>query len=604
MSARAFPWSLLGIAPTGDTKAIRGAYAAKIKEMDLDADVEGYARLRGARDTALRMAKAMAAQTGTEDVLTDTLEVVTEAPDLVEDAPPAWPHAAPLLPGAWKADPQLSTQAAPPEDAPLIARIAPDLTPGGDPAPHEQLAPPAPAGLTAPLLEGHEPANAVGTEALQSPFARLAAMLDPEGPEGVAPFDDAAEAQALALMGAVIDAVHHSPLDRQGEIENWIAGILADGWPRSAPLLEPANGAFGWEHEWGKLDARPAVEYLGARLRGYRFQRKVLQPGHRYHKAWLELTRPGRAGLFRHLRASGPDVRGLLHGVRKHFPELEDHFDAQRVASWEEASAAPTGLIILFGLIVMGVLMSLGDPRPQARTDSANPGADAISAQLSAAEDARSEDNRAEEDARLIDPVVAQAFGKGRDLAWLGGQQADLAWTIKNFAHNTLATNGNEEAARKAALNKLVEETRQLIYLNGRQTTGTDFERTMRLRLDLLEAARAQGVDTCIAYIQSGMLPGATPLPATVREREQELAASFAERKLLERPRRSGPTNASVPGALVEKVMKATGLSEERVAAAMGGRGSDGDRCGVTIALLDTTLRWKGDGRRAILLTL
>ncbi|MCJ2184738.1 hypothetical protein MTR62_18885, partial [Novosphingobium sp. 1949] len=53
-----FPWSILGIAPTRERKAIRSAYARAIKAMDLDADVEGYARLRHARDVALQRAAA------------------------------------------------------------------------------------------------------------------------------------------------------------------------------------------------------------------------------------------------------------------------------------------------------------------------------------------------------------------------------------------------------------------------------------------------------------------------------------------------------------------------------------------------------------------
>ena len=54
----------LGLAKGADVAAIRKAYAALFKAMDPDADPEGYARLRQARDVALRAAKLAAAPTG------------------------------------------------------------------------------------------------------------------------------------------------------------------------------------------------------------------------------------------------------------------------------------------------------------------------------------------------------------------------------------------------------------------------------------------------------------------------------------------------------------------------------------------------------------
>jgi hypothetical protein len=49
-----YPWSLLGIEPTGDEKAIRKAYAQKLKETRPDEDAAGFQALLKARDLALR----------------------------------------------------------------------------------------------------------------------------------------------------------------------------------------------------------------------------------------------------------------------------------------------------------------------------------------------------------------------------------------------------------------------------------------------------------------------------------------------------------------------------------------------------------------------
>ncbi|WP_165323676.1 hypothetical protein [Rhizorhabdus phycosphaerae] len=52
-------WTLLGIAPTDDLSTIRRAYARSLKQLDVDADPESYARLRAAREIATHIATTM-----------------------------------------------------------------------------------------------------------------------------------------------------------------------------------------------------------------------------------------------------------------------------------------------------------------------------------------------------------------------------------------------------------------------------------------------------------------------------------------------------------------------------------------------------------------
>jgi hypothetical protein len=49
-------WEVLGIAPTNDPRAIRRAYAARLRQMDPDRDRAGFARLRDALESALARA--------------------------------------------------------------------------------------------------------------------------------------------------------------------------------------------------------------------------------------------------------------------------------------------------------------------------------------------------------------------------------------------------------------------------------------------------------------------------------------------------------------------------------------------------------------------
>jgi hypothetical protein len=580
--SREFPWSALGIDATGDARAIRGAYAGRIKTMDLDADVERYAQLRQARDVALRIAKGMAAAAPLE------AEAVAEETPLEcgeDDAAPTWQFSAVTLEGEWAADPALSAPAAVPTGD-LLGRVSPDLsvTTGGAGA---TVLTAAVDPFAAPLLEGHDDANGVGQEALQSPFARLSAMLASGAPAGVAPMDDDEQARAIAVLKTVLDVVYHSDVTRQDEMEAWLLDLFVDAWPRSAPLAEEANTVFAWDREWDKVDARPAVAYLGTHLRAHRFHAKVQRPEHRFHKAWTELSRPGKAGTLRALSVNGADVRQLLAGIRKRFPELERHLDADRIASWERGSTWPTVAIVVLGLGLLAFLFSFAESVPLRERPPVISDHSEFAADMRAIHAANAQ-------------AATEAFGAGHDPGWLRREDSGLAVAIENLSRAAVQSGeGNAGAANRA-----VELVRQRIYLNGRATTGEDFDRTMRLRLDLLKAARAKDSANCLLYLNAGRLPATVPVPASVRTRERDLAASFAKRGLLGQPAHSGPTTASVPGALVAKVIAATKLPKADVAQAMQGKGPDANRCAVSIALLEATLGWQGDARRAILLTL
>jgi hypothetical protein len=577
-----FPWTALGIAATADARAIRSAYAARIKTMDLDADVEGYAELRRARDAALRMAKTLAA--APQDAEPAAGEWSTAEPQ-DDDHAPEWRFSAPTLEGEWHAEPALSAPAAAPAGD-LLGRVSPDLAVTGNGA-DDALLPAAADPFAAPLLEGHDDAGDVGQDALQSPFARLATMLDSNGPDGIAPMDETEQARALAVLTAVLDVVYHSDVTRQDEMEAWLLDLFVDAWPRSAPLVEKANTVFAWDKEWDKVDARPAVAYLGTHLRAYRFHANVQRPGHRYHKAWTELSRPGKAGPLRALSVNGTDVRQLLAGIRKRFPEMERQLDADRIASWEGGSVWPTAAIVVLGLGLLGFLFSLAEPVPTPDSPPIITDHFEFAADMRAIQAANVE-------------AIAETFGAGHDPGWLRQKDSSLSIAVENLGRAAVESGeGKTGAAHRA-----VELVRQRIYLNGRATTGEDFERTLRLRLDLLKAARAKDTATCLLYLNAGQLPAGVPVTGTVRTRERELAASFAERGLLGPPLHSGPTTASVPGALVTKVIAATKLPKADVTQAMQGKGPDANRCAVSIALLEATLEWKGDTRRAILLTL
>ncbi|CAN7252091.1 hypothetical protein [Rhizobium sp. LjRoot254] len=99
-----YPWSILGIAPTGDGKAIRRAYAARLKVTRPDEDATGFQALVEARDLALDRSRFMPQRADVEQQLHEqTTEAVT-APAVPERLAPDTP---PVLVEAHAGNPEL-----------------------------------------------------------------------------------------------------------------------------------------------------------------------------------------------------------------------------------------------------------------------------------------------------------------------------------------------------------------------------------------------------------------------------------------------------------------------------------------------------------------
>ncbi|MBV1689607.1 hypothetical protein KRR38_18440 [Novosphingobium sp. G106] len=582
-------WRRLGIPRTAETGAIRRAYATRLKAMDVDEDVHGYTQLRDARDIALVWAGRQAAAV---DPISDPLppeQLAASGDDVATPAP--WPYAAPAITHAC--------------DAPVVARLAPDAG-RYEPWPVAALAQRVEEGdaprIGQPLLAPPLKHRTDGAGVVQSDRGRdaaLYALLLGDDADLIEPLNAVEQARALEHLQAVLRQAALSDLTRQDNIELWLAETLSQAWPRSAPLLEPAAAAFNWENEAGKLGERPAMGFLVARLRGLRFHERVLDPGHQYHKAWMELSKPGPAGVFKRLRVAGGDVRQLLEGVRKHFPELEHHLDPQRVYSWESPSLGSGsqgwsirwrfrgwwfGSIIAFQ-ILMAIVRSMGssDEVP------ATPPLPIVSTY---------EDQVA--DATLLDNLAADLFGPGMTLARVAEADPELAATIRaNLQIARRASNSDDDFRHSIA--NLV---RGRVYEVGQAAGGSDLAAAMRLRLGYLKALQALGPGTCMSLYRTAALDPRVSLPEPLHAQEQKLAAALLEQRRLALPKPRGGFNARIPGAIIERVQTSTGLSLPTIKLALQNEGNDADRCTVMTALLAATLDWKGQEKEPILHTL
>lgn len=575
----------LGLAKTGDVAAIRRAYADKLKAMDVDRDVAGYARLRDARDTALRWARMQ----GAPKVETIDSEVPPAPLDRGEAAEPdgpspessSWLYSAPEATGT--ADPTLTTRLG-------QSTQSLDVTPGfaQAKAPAEQAIAFARDPFARPVLLGLEH-NADAVMPSWAHEQALHRLLLPEGSgEDMPPLEGWEEAMARGHLKAVLHNAETVSVTAFDEIDNWLAGLLARTWPRSAPLLEPAAAVFGWESERGQVSERPAVAFLNARLRGLRFREKVEAPGHPLHKAWSELTTPAQQGSRRGWFVKRSDVEQLLEGVRKNFPEIEHHFDPWRVALWERQPAGASdgwwskSRIAIFAAILLVQIARYAGSDRESQPYYAPPPVEA---------------GQAGNDTAIIARAVSSIFGESVTFEQVQARQPDLAALFS--ANRTIAR--SEKDSDDAYIAKVRDLVRERMYMTARVMKGPLLDDVQRVRIDVLRAARKAGAAQCMSYVRTRRLAPEVTVGTGVLLREGDLARRMLDAHQLGPPARIAPGRVSVPGELVGKVIEQTGIGEARVRQAMDGKGSDADQCAVIIAMIDATLRWPGKERPAIL---
>jgi hypothetical protein len=548
----AFPWGELGITRTSEAATIRRAYADRLKAMDAELDADAFARLRSARDAALRQAKMSAPRPEPEPE-------TTEASDTAYAVP--WSAAAPAVAGTGEASP-----------------------PGGAALPGLSIADP----FSTPVLAGM-PDN---IKPVQRPDARLRGLLLGSG-EDAAPLSEAEEEEARACLRAILVDAAAGNLARHNAAEAWLADLMMQSWPRCAPVLEEVVQAFGWGRLAGKLGESKAIAFLNARLAGYLFQRDVQLPDHPFHKAWSELSKPGRAGMKRYLRRRlyplKRQVAGLLAQINKNYPEIESFLDPQRVASWEESLSAPRGRWLLHLrwpviaiVIVTRIWLLSGDFAQESPSHNTRPAPDHLASVIP-------------HKTIVEDKAVQDAFGPGKTLAWLRQHQPDLADWMDGLPFSTNAA---------LATDSMIRETRWRAHIVSWNEGGRTLEAFMHTRAGLMTAALSSGQPGCKEFLQTGGLPASVHVPAPIRAEEQRLNAKLAETGKLSRQPEPGPTTAKVPGILMMKVMAMTGFSHDRVARALQAPAAEGDRCIVDAALIRATLSWHGPEKVPILRTL
>ena len=528
-----FPWDALGIRETGDRTAIRKAYSERLRSLDLDRQIAEYAELREARDYALHLAShAPAADDFGLGLLDDDEGPAQEtAPLDYEGGEDAF---------RWEiGDDDLAADA-------------------GD----DELA-------TAALAHGElEPA---GQRSDQAPpgWERLAEILFPGGEhsDGALTLDEAEEGKAL--LDSIVVFSEQGDLIRHAAVDHNLAEMLAGSWPRSAPLVGPANDAFHWLGEAGGLDERPALQFLNARTRGLRFHEAVLQEGHPLHAAWVELSRPGKSTVLDRLKIKRIEVESLLKTIRTHFPELESLLDWERVASWETPSNDAVSYVIqrlFIGFLIFSALRfcaSIDDRGLE------NP--PVIVTEQSARQEG-------------LDIAAAAAFGEDMTFARIEAADPEFAGQFAEYLGPVRGSTLFGDP--RAFVRNRVRSARE----------DADFDALVAIQdvqLDWLRAAEERGAAACLEVIDGSFRNGGPGVTQEVLTKEQMLAITLLDRKLLRKSSVARETQLEVPGWLIDAAVSDTGMTREGFVEIMQQPDHPG-RCKVEIALIAAMLSKPG----------
>jgi hypothetical protein len=294
---------VLEIAPTGDAREIRRAYARKLKVTHPEDDAEGFQRLRAAYEAALRIASHAAS------------------------AVPAVPQSLP--------EPDDEHDSRREREGAMQAATDPSAASAAS-APHVEV--PAPP-LRDPALV-----------ALENGFFALQGAL-----QGTRPAP-AGELQSQMNMLLASPALENIAVFDQ--FQNALAALLAQTTPRSDPLLMKSIEHFRWMQHEQSLTAHPALRAVLARRRVLEFLWN-LESGHGPNaEGYAHLKKRNSPILRWWLSFNGsprPEV-SVLGWLRRHAPEAVAHLDADEVQWWDRVANRPDWL---YGLVRVGAAVTL-----------------------------------------------------------------------------------------------------------------------------------------------------------------------------------------------------------------------------------------------------
>lgn len=293
-------WAVLGIEPTEDKRAIKRAYAARLKATDVDADPKAFIALREALQDATWDSEYLQYRTDEEDevaLLDPEPEAETATPD-------------PLAPIS-------DDEVSPLEDPHAFDLQHPDEA-------EEDYE-------DDPDTWRWEPERQSATAADQERIVQLL--------WGDAPIEEI-EVELVERTHAILTAPEMENIDHATAIEDWMASMIAQSIPRSDAMARLAVPHFGWATQVDDWRQRWGVTEAARRLAEIEALDRIARPDHRWHQAWTILKQPPPdAPGWKAVAKHRPEIVAMMQSIRHHTPALEQQLNAEHVALWDAAIA-------------------------------------------------------------------------------------------------------------------------------------------------------------------------------------------------------------------------------------------------------------------------
>lgn len=281
--------AVLGIDPGVDQRAIRAAYARKLRETHPEDDPEGFKILRTAYESAMVFAWHEAAR---------QLEKIGVRADDSEDAQPL------------------------------------------EPAPHQAATDQGEDNNLDEAADRHEPAGDPWPEAeMAQHFQARKDLID--AIERTSP-----SLNLQVLLAKLLETPAMARLDVCEDTAAWLVQVLHHARPNSDPLIDPVIAWFDWEKASSNIDAphhaRAAVQlrqWIKQEGPANEFLARASKPGHEFHKAYLEACQPppddGSPAKYKRLRHAALMER-FLRNMDLQAPAAAQALNADTLAWWRE----------------------------------------------------------------------------------------------------------------------------------------------------------------------------------------------------------------------------------------------------------------------------
>lgn len=316
MSRRRPPWSSLGIDPTADERAIKRAYAKKLKAIDVEAEPAKFIALREQFEQAQREARWI----GRDDA-----EDADWGEDCDDDEDDDRDAAVAVQPGV-----------SGPMDADEWALGDIGGAGGG-------------AAFTAPLVPLPERANPWGErrDRVAAHFADIEAALRSTEAGREAAIDRATRALWAEPALETVDAA--------GDVEHRLAHMVLNHGVPAAYLLRLASWHYDWMRRSQQVGTGWPIAEVGRRAAAENWFQKIESGTSGYTKTVLKDLATPPTGSWARDWLRKRRVREFLGAMRQHYPEGEYRFDPDIVAAWETAS----DVRIPWGALATGFLVAL-----------------------------------------------------------------------------------------------------------------------------------------------------------------------------------------------------------------------------------------------------